>query len=108
MNFIEYNLVDFILVDYVSAGESINQLRILRSRSPRRVGARRSGQSVIEWINENEDLCSRIVFQDEIWNVKEWESTLYTSEISDYGVKMEDVVKISRVINYELPATTFR
>lgn len=102
MNCKEYNLVDFILVDYVSDGESVNQLRILRSRVSRPVGMRSVGVSVIEWINENEELSSRIVFQDGVWNVKAWESALYTSELVDYGIEMGAVLKISRVVNYEL------
>jgi hypothetical protein len=102
MGTIHYNLIEFVLVEYVDDGESANELRILRSRTPKTIGERHDSVSVKDWIHENEELATRVVFQDGIWNVLAWESSLYISEITEYGISMSNVVKIMRIASYEL------
>ena len=102
MGAIHYNLIEFVLVKYVDDGESINELRILRSRTPKVIGERPADVSVKDWIHENEELATRVVFQDGIWNVLAWESSLYISEIAEYDIDMTNVMKIMRVTAYEL------
>ncbi len=101
MNSYEYYIIDYVLVDYVGDGEGVNELRILRSRRPQHV--RLDGNvSFAAWIQENEELCERVVYSDGIWNAKKWEADYYIDELTDYRIAIDNVVKITRVIDYEM------
>jgi hypothetical protein len=99
---IHYNLIEYVLVYYDGDGESVEELRILRSRSPKALDQPPHGISVKDWIDANEELVTRIIFQDSAWTVSAWESSFYISEIESYGLNMGAVVTIKRVISYEL------
>jgi hypothetical protein len=101
MNTFNYYIIDYVLVDYVGDGEGVNQLRILRSRRPQSVRLD-SGGNFKKWVQENEELCERAVYADGAWNVKTWESVYYVDELADYKITIDNVVKITRVIDYEM------
>ena len=93
----DYYLVDTILVEYDGGGEIVNRMRIDRSKAPRWVGKLTPAQSVRGWIEENEELMTRIVYEDGRWNVKTWESVFYTEELAELNIAIGSVLKISRM-----------
>jgi hypothetical protein len=99
----EYFLTEAVVVRYASEGEAICSLQIIRSKQPRRTGELRRGQTVEAWINENEDLVTRVIYEAGVWNVKEWECGFYISEIADYGINIDNVESVRRVVHYEIP-----
>ena len=101
MNSYDYYIIDYILVDYVGDGEGVNQLRILRSRRPQNVKLN-SEMSFLAWVHANEELSERTVYSDGIWNVKKWESVYYIDELMDFKIDISNVLKITRVIDYEM------
>jgi len=98
----DYYLVDTILVEYDGGGEIVNRMRIDRSKAPRWVSKLSPGQSVKDWIERNEELMTRVVYEDGRWNVKTWESVFYTEELAELNIPIETVLKISRLITYKL------
>jgi len=103
MNNSDYYLIDSVVVRYASGSETLNSLNIIRSKNPRRIGKLESGQTVEDWINENEELSERIIYESGVWNVKEWESAFYISEIADYGIDVNDIESVKRVVHYMIP-----
>ena len=98
----DYYLTDSILVEYDGGGEIVNRMRIDRSKAPRWVGKLAHGQSVIQWIEDNEELVTRVVYEGGIWNVKTWESVFYTEELAELNIPIASVIKISRAISYKI------
>lgn len=102
MSEFDYYIIDVIYVYYNSGTEDSDILKILRSKQPRKVGALRHGQSKAQWIDENEELMTRLIYDDGIWNVKDWESALYISELSEYNISIDTVLCIKRISSYVL------
>lgn len=102
MNKVDYYLLDYVFVYYNMGSEHSDVLKILRSKQARKVGALNPGQTKTQWIDENEELMTRIVYDGGIWNVKEWESVLYISEIEEYNISIDNVLSIKRVASFVL------
>ncbi len=67
------------------------------------MGALEIGQTAEQWIEENEELSTRIIYEDGVWNVKEWESAYYISEIAEYNIQIHNVESIKRVVSFIIP-----
>ena len=100
MSEFDYYFVDVIYVYYNVGAEDSDILKILRSKQPRKVGTLRNGQTKAQWIDENEELITRVIYDGGIWNVKEWESALYISEIAEYNINIDTVFSIKRISSY--------
>ena len=101
MSKVDYYLVDRIRFVYNTGSESNDELRIVRSKHPRSLGVL-SGQSVQAWIEENEELQTRVIYEAGVWNVKKWETIYYIDEAAAFGLRMEDVLRITRNMEYEI------
>jgi hypothetical protein len=99
----DYYLVDCIFVCYNPGCEVSDVLKITRSKQPRKVGPLAPGQTKAAWIDENEDIVTRVIYEGGIWNVKDWESALYISEIADYNLSIDTVISIKRIMSYVFP-----
>jgi hypothetical protein len=102
MNSCDYFITDTIVVDYDGGSEALSQIRIQRSRIPRWAKDMKKGQSVASWVEENEDLMNRVVYEDGVWHVKTFETILYIEELGDFNIAMSSVVKITRSKGYLL------
>jgi hypothetical protein len=100
MSEFDYYIVDCIYVYYNMGAEASDVLKILRSKQPRKCGPCAPGQTKAVWIDENEELMTRIVYDGSVWNVKDWEAALYISEIADYNIGIESVLSIKRIISF--------
>jgi hypothetical protein len=98
----DYYLTDSIVIEYHGGGEIVNRMRVDRSRHPRWATSRGPGQSLKDWIEENEELQTRIVYEEGNWNVRPWEAEFYTTELADLNLTLECVFKISRVVSYKI------
>lgn len=98
----DYYLTDSILVEYDGGGEITHTLRIDRSKHPRWVGKLAQGQTLKDWIEANEELLTRIVFEDGKWNVHTWESVFYTEELAELNISMPSVISIKRALSYKI------
>jgi hypothetical protein len=99
----DYYLIEAVIVRYASEGEALCSLQIIRSKYPRRTGPLNADQTVEAWINENEDLMTRVIYERGVWNVKDWESSYYISEIAEYGIHVSIVESVKRIVHYEIP-----
>jgi hypothetical protein len=102
MSKVDYYIVDRICIVYNTGSEANGELRINRSKHPRSLGKLQSGVSVQEWIEENEELQTRIIYDAGQWNVKKWETIYYIDEAITFGLRMEDILRITRSIEYEI------
>lgn len=98
----DYYLTDSVFVEYFNDGMVLQTLRIDRSKMPRWVGELNEGQSMVEWIEENEELVTRIVYETGVWTVKSWEQLYYTEELEDLKVDIRRVVTIKRGVGYRI------
>jgi hypothetical protein len=98
----DYYITESVFVEYDNGGEVLMTLRIDRSKLPRWIGKLQEGQSVDEWIEENEELLTRIVYEEGVWTVKAWEQLYYTEELADMKIDFSRVVSIKRGVGYRL------
>ncbi len=98
----DYYLTDTVLIEYDGGGEIINRMRIRRSKQARMVptGKRFTGQALKNWIEDNEELQSRIVYEEGRWNVRPWEVEFYTAELAELNIKIDCVLSIRRETSY--------
>lgn len=98
----DYYLTDSVFIEYDTGGEITATLRIDRSKVPRWVRELAPGQTVVEWIEEHEDLITRIIYEGGAWTVKSWEQLYYTEEISDLKIDFSSVLNIKRSVWYKV------
>jgi hypothetical protein len=98
----DYYLTDTILVEYHGGGEIVNHMRIYRSKHPRWSPPEVPDHMLKDWIEDNEELQTRIVFEDGHWNVSSWEEEFYIAELAELNIIIDCVLKISRVVSYTI------
>lgn len=100
MSSCDYYLVEKIVVRYDDDGEALSTLSICRSKTPRWFSAefKSSGMTRRQWTEENEDLVTRVVYEDGYWNVSDWETSFYIEELAELNVAINSVQSIKRIM----------
>ena len=98
----DYYLTDTVVINYDGGGEIINRMRICRSKQARWIptGLRLAGKALKNWIENNEELQTRIVYEEDRWNVRPWEVEFYTAELAERNIKMDTVLSIRRETSF--------
>ena len=96
----DYYLLELIEVRYDGGGEAPAILRIRRSKTPRWFAAdfMSSGLTRQQWVEENEDLVTRVVYEEGHWNVPDWENSFYVEELAELNVTIDSIQSIKRVM----------
>jgi hypothetical protein len=100
MNSCDYYLMEMIVVRYDDNGETLSTLCIRRSKTPRWFSTefKSSGMTRQQWVEENEDLVTRVVYEEGHWNVSDWENSFYVEELAELNVAIDSVQSIKRVM----------
>ena len=98
----DYYLLELIEVRYDGGGEAPVVLRIHRSKTPRwfSAGFKSSGLTRNQWIEENEELITRVVYEEGKWYVGYWQNSFYIEELADLDIMIDTVQSIKRIITY--------
>ena len=104
----EIKSCDYYIVDQIVYTLSNGRcVKVDRSRIPRWFSSlppQTAGMTQEQRIEEEEDLVTRVLFENGSFHISEWESNLYRSEFDTLttGLSFTDVSKITREIVYRI------
>jgi hypothetical protein len=101
MNSCDYYLLESVDIVYDGGGETVSSLRIHRSKQPRWFPEefKSSGMTREAWVEENEELMTRVIYEKGEWNVPDWQTEYYKEELEDLKVALSEVLTIKRVVS---------